>query len=58
MAAEDAEKITIPHIVLASNGEDPAVVAEYKRILEGEGKPGVVSIIPSAILLDSFLLVI
>jgi hypothetical protein len=57
LAAEDAEKTTIPHIVLASNGEDPAVVAEYKRILEGEGKPGVVSI-HSAIFLDSFVLVI
>jgi hypothetical protein len=34
MAKEDAEKITIPHIVLASNGEDVAVVQEYKNILE------------------------
>jgi dienelactone hydrolase len=40
LAREDAEKISIPHIVLASNGEDAKVVEEYKEILEGreEGK--------------------
>ncbi|KUJ23973.1 uncharacterized protein LY89DRAFT_8048 [Mollisia scopiformis] len=39
---EDAKKLEIPHIVLASNGEDEKVVAEYKAVLVGEGKPGVV----------------
>ncbi|ESZ95578.1 hypothetical protein SBOR_4058 [Sclerotinia borealis F-4128] len=34
LTKEDAEKITIPHIVLASNGEDAKVVQEYKDILE------------------------
>lgn len=32
----------IPHIVLASNGEDEKVVAEYKVVLEVEKKLGVV----------------
>lgn len=45
LAKEDAEKIVIPHMVLASNGEDPEVVKEYKAIIEGEGKPGVVCIL-------------
>ena len=40
--AEDAKKVVIPHIVLASNGEDEKVVAQYKEILVGEGKHGVV----------------
>lgn len=44
LAKEDAEQIAIPHIVLASNGENVEVVAHYKSILEGEGKPNVVSI--------------
>jgi len=42
LVAEDAKKIEIPHIVLASNGEDEKLVAEYKEILVGEGKPHVV----------------
>ncbi|KAH8591331.1 hypothetical protein B0O99DRAFT_272875 [Bisporella sp. PMI_857] len=42
LAKEDAEKITIPHIVLASNGEPEDVVAQYKEILESEGRNGVV----------------
>lgn len=42
LAKADAEKISIPHMVLASNGEDPVAVQEYKDIIEGEGKPGVV----------------
>ncbi|KAE8442689.1 hypothetical protein EG329_002934 [Mollisiaceae sp. DMI_Dod_QoI] len=42
LEADDAKKIVIPHIVLASNGEDEKVVAEYKEILVGEGKPHVV----------------
>lgn len=40
LAKEDAEKITIPHIVLASNGEDEAVVKEYAEVLSGPGKVG------------------
>ncbi|QKX52965.1 uncharacterized protein TRUGW13939_00036 [Talaromyces rugulosus] len=47
LAKADAEKISIPHILLASNGEDPEVVKEYKAILEGEGKPGVVETYPT-----------
>lgn len=42
LAAEDAEKLTIPHMVLASNGEDVEVVKQYKAIIDGEGKTGVV----------------
>jgi len=45
--AEDAKKLAIPHIVLASNGEDEKVVAQYKEILVGEGKPGVVETYPN-----------
>jgi hypothetical protein len=40
LAKVDAEKISIPHILLASNGEDPTVVKEYEAIIVGEGKPG------------------
>ena len=40
LAAEDAEKLTIPHMVLASNGEDAEVVKQYKAIIEGDGKIG------------------
>lgn len=39
---EDAKKLNIPHIVLASNGEDKKVVDQYHEVLVGEGKPGVV----------------
>jgi len=39
---EDAKKVQIPHIVLASNGEDEKVVAQYKEILVGGSKPHVV----------------
>lgn len=42
LATADAKAITIPHIVLASNGEDPKIVAEYKEVLEGKGKTGYV----------------
>lgn len=35
-------RVTIPHIVLASDGEDAEVVKEYADILVGEGKSGVV----------------
>lgn len=42
MAADDAKLVTIPHIVLASNGEPADVVKEYAEILVGEGKPHVV----------------
>ncbi|KAF7887256.1 uncharacterized protein EAF02_003903 [Botrytis sinoallii] len=34
LTKEDAERITIPHIVLASNGEDAKAVQEYKDVLE------------------------
>ncbi|TGO86213.1 hypothetical protein BPOR_0323g00060 [Botrytis porri] len=34
LTKEDAEKITIPHIVLASNSEDAEAVQEYKDVLE------------------------
>lgn len=51
LAKADAEKISIPHILLASNGEDPEVVKEYKAIIEGEGKPGVVGAPPSTFIL-------
>ena len=40
----DAEKVIVPHMVLASNGEDAEIVKQYKAIFEGEGKTGVVSI--------------
>ncbi|PQE15366.1 dienelactone hydrolase protein [Rutstroemia sp. NJR-2017a BVV2] len=43
---EDAEAIKIPHIVLASNGEDATVVQEYKDILEN-GKNGIVETYPT-----------
>jgi hypothetical protein len=39
-SADDAEKITIPHIVLASKGEDAAVTEKYAEILSGKGKIG------------------
>ena len=36
---EDAKKLTVPHILLASNGEPEDVVGEYFDLLvEGEGK--------------------
>jgi dienelactone hydrolase len=40
--AADAKALTIPHIVLASNGEPADVVKEYANVLVGEGKPHVV----------------
>jgi len=42
LATSDAHQITIPHIVLASDGEDASIVQEYKDVLVGAGKPGVV----------------
>jgi hypothetical protein len=39
LEAADAKKVTVPHIVLASNGEPEEVVREYHDILVGEGKP-------------------
>jgi dienelactone hydrolase len=33
MTREDAEKIAIPHLVLASKDEDAAIVGEYKEVL-------------------------
>ncbi len=46
LATDDAKKITIPHIVLASDGEDAAIVQEYHEVLVGEGKLGVVDSYP------------
>ncbi|RFU30725.1 hypothetical protein B7463_g5633, partial [Scytalidium lignicola] len=41
LTREDAEKISIPHIVLASNGEEPALVKEYEEVFApGKGKVG------------------
>jgi hypothetical protein len=40
LAKEDAEKMTIPHICLASPGESAEVVKQYADILGGEGKIG------------------
>lgn len=34
--------MTIPHVCLASKGEDAAVVEEYKKVIMGEGKTGYV----------------
>jgi dienelactone hydrolase len=42
MESADAKALTIPHIVLASNGEPEDVVKEYESLLVGEGKPHVV----------------
>lgn len=55
LAVEDAEKLTIPHMVLASNGEDVEVVKQYKAVIEGEGKTGVVSIPTYLFVLSIFL---
>ena len=44
MAVDDAKAIKIPHICLASNGEDPKVVEQYKEVLTGEGKTGYVEL--------------
>jgi hypothetical protein len=40
MEKDDAEKLTIPHLVLASKDEPADVVAEYKRIIDGKGSGG------------------
>ncbi|RDL34671.1 uncharacterized protein BP5553_07799 [Venustampulla echinocandica] len=40
--AADALIVKIPHIVLASNGEDAGMIASYAETLVGEGKPHVV----------------
>jgi len=42
LAKEDALKITVPHIVLASKGEPTDIVAAYKEIIESNGIGGVV----------------
>ncbi|KAF4631521.1 hypothetical protein G7Y89_g6606 [Cudoniella acicularis] len=47
LATEDAKAITIPHIVLASKGEDAVIVKEYADVLVGEGKPNVVETYPT-----------
>ncbi len=46
LATEDARKITIPHIVLASDGEDAEIVQEHHDVLVGEEKHGVVHSYP------------
>ncbi|KEF62863.1 uncharacterized protein A1O9_00836 [Exophiala aquamarina CBS 119918] len=38
----DAQKLTIPHIVLASKDEPAEVILAYKEILEASGKDGLV----------------
>ena len=35
-------KITIPHILLASMDEDPAIVEDYSKFLSEPGKIGIV----------------
>lgn len=42
LAAEDAEALTAPHILLASPEEPADVVARYKEILARPGKAGLV----------------
>jgi hypothetical protein len=42
LAKEDALKITIPHIVLASKDEPIDIIADYKEIIESNGKGGFV----------------
>lgn len=42
LAKEDAEKMTIPHICLASKDEAADVVKQYAEILSSEGYTGVV----------------
>lgn len=37
-SADDAEAITIPHIILASKGEDAAVTKKYAEILSKQSK--------------------
>ncbi|GAD97479.1 dienelactone hydrolase [Paecilomyces variotii No. 5] len=43
----DAEKLTIPHLVLASKDEAADAVAEYARIIDNNGIGGHVEIYPS-----------
>lgn len=38
--SEDGKRITIPHILLASKGEDVGIVKEYSEILGGADKIG------------------
>jgi hypothetical protein len=38
LEADDARKVVVPHIVLASNGEPEDIVKEYRDLLVGEGK--------------------
>ncbi|KZF20995.1 dienelactone hydrolase [Xylona heveae TC161] len=42
MEKADAEKITVPHIVLASKDEPAEAVAEYKEVIEKNGTDGYV----------------
>jgi hypothetical protein len=50
----DAEKLAIPHMVLASNGEDAEVVKQYKAVLEGGGKTGEASIMSFFFVFSAF----
>ncbi|KAH8676840.1 hypothetical protein BGZ60DRAFT_403552 [Tricladium varicosporioides] len=45
----DAEAITIPHIVLASMHEPAEAVADYKEVIMGEGKKGIVETYPTSV---------
>jgi hypothetical protein len=47
LAKEDAEKMTIPHICLASPQEPADVVKDYETILGSEGKIGEVETYPT-----------
>ena len=42
MTKEDALNISIPHIVLASKDEPADAVADYKEVMESNGKGGLV----------------
>ena len=42
MEKADAEKIAIPHIVLASKDEPADAVADYKQVIESNGIGGCV----------------
>jgi dienelactone hydrolase len=44
LAVADAEQLSIPHMVLASNGEDAEIVKQYKAVIDGDGKTGEVRI--------------
>ena len=47
MEKVDAEKLVIPHIVLASKDEPVETVRAYSEIIKGNGKGGLVDTYPS-----------